>query len=307
MSNPKIVILYGGVSSEREVSLQSGEAVAEALATHFQVELIDLNAEVLPQSIRADQSIVFPALHGSFGEDGRLQRLLDDQSIHYCGSDASSSHICMDKAASKEIAHELKITTPKSITFDGSNVPLADEVITKMGSSLVVKPAQEGSSIGLHLTENRSALGLALSTIRTNKWLIEQRIRGRELTVGILNGVAMGIVEICSQSGIYDYDTKYSPGAAEYFFPAQLDSGLSTKIKEQAEQIFDACGCRDFGRVDFLLDNSIPYFLEINTLPGMTTTSLLPKSALCQEYDFEQLAIELVAPAVARFKSANIK
>lgn len=307
MSNPKIVILYGGVSSEREVSLQSGEAVAEALATHFQVELIDLNAEVLPQSIRADQSIVFPALHGSFGEDGRLQRLLDDQSIHYCGSDASSSHICMDKAASKEIAHELKITTPKSITFDGSNVPLADEVITKMGSSLVVKPAQEGSSIGLHLTENRSALGLALSTIRTNKWLIEQRIRGRELTVGILNGVAMGIVEICSQSGIYDYDTKYSPGAAEYFFPAQLDSGLSTKIKEQAEQIFDACGCRDFGRVDFLLDNSIPYFLEINTLPGMTASSLLPKSALCQEYDFEQLAIELVAPAVARFKSANIK
>jgi D-alanine-D-alanine ligase len=307
MSNPKIVILYGGVSSEREVSLQSGEAVAEALAKHFQVELIELNAEALPQSIRADQSIVFPALHGSFGEDGRLQGLLDDQSIHYCGSDASSSRICMDKAASKEIARELKITTPNSITFDGSNVPLADEVITKLGSSLVVKPAQEGSSIGLHLTENRSALGLALSTICTNKWLIEQRIRGRELTVGILNGVAMGVVEICSQSGIYDYDTKYSPGTAEYLFPAQLDSGLSTKIKEQAEQIFDACGCRDFGRVDFLLDNSTPYFLEINTLPGMTITSLLPKSALCQEYDFEQLAIELVAPAVARFKSASIK
>ena len=307
MSNPKIVILYGGVSSEREVSLQSGEAVAEALAKHFQVELIELNAEALPQSIRADQSIVFPALHGSFGEDGRLQGLLDDQSIHYCGSDASSSRICMDKAASKEIARELKITTPNSITFDGSNVPLADEVITKLGSSLVVKPAQEGSSIGLHLTENRSALGLALSTIRTNKWLIEQRICGRELTVGILNGVAMGIVEICSQSGIYDYDTKYSLGTAEYLFPAQLDSGLSTKIKEQAEQIFDACGCRDFGRVDFLLDNSTPYFLEINTLPGMTITSLLPKSALCQEYDFEQLAIELVAPAVARFKSASIK
>ncbi len=307
MSCPSIVILYGGVSSEREVSLRTGKAVTEALSSNFEVQTIELKTETLPRSIRADKSIVFPALHGSFGEDGRLQALLEAASIHYCGSDAVSSRLCMDKAESKEIARVLNIATPGSITFDAANVPIADEVISKLGSSLVMKPAEEGSSVGLHFTEHRSALGLALSTIRSKRWLIEERIRGRELTVGVLNGKAMGIVEIRSQSGIYDYAAKYSIGAAEYLFPAELDSVIATSIKEEAEQLFNACGCRDFARVDFLLDDHTSYFLEINTLPGMTKTSLLPKSALCQGHDFEQLAIELVAPAIARFKSASIK
>ena len=306
MSEPKIVILCGGVSSEREVSLRSGEAVTQALSANYEVETIELKSETLPPSILADESIVFPALHGSFGEDGRIQKLLEDASIHYSGSDASSSRLCMDKPACKEIAHVLGIATPKSITFDAASVPLADEVIYKLGSSLVMKPAQEGSSVGLHFIEHRSALGLALSTIGSRRWLIEQRICGRELTVGVLNGVAMGIVEIRSQSGIYDYAAKYSNGAAEYIFPAELHSAVAKNIKGKAEQLFDACGCRDFARVDFLLDDSVPYFLEINTLPGMTETSLLPKSAFCQGYDFEQLSIELVAPAIARFKSVGI-
>ena len=278
MSCPSIVILNGGVSSEREVSLRTGKAVTEALSSNFEVQTIELKTETLPRSIRADKSIVFPALHGSFGEDGRLQALLEAASIHYCGSDAVSSRLCMDKAESKEIARVLNIATPESITFDAANVPIADEVISKLGSSLVIK-----------------------------RWLIEERIRGRELTVGVLNGKAMGIVEIRSQSGIYDYAAKYSIGAAEYLFPAELDSVIATSIKEEAEQLFNACGCRDFARVDFLLDDHTSYFLEINTLPGMTKTSLLPKSALCQGHDFEQLAIELVAPAIARFKSASIK
>ena len=306
MSEPKIVILCGGVSSEREVSLRSGKAIAQALITNFEVEMIELKTEILPPSILADESIVFPALHGSFGEDGRLQALLQDANIHYSGSDASSSRLCMDKPACKEIAIFLDIATPKSITFDATNIPLADEVIYKLGSSLVLKPAQEGSSVGLHFTEHRSALGLVLSTIRSSRWLIEQRIRGRELTVGVLNGEAMGIVEIRSQSGIYDYTAKYSNCAAEYFFPAELHTEITKSIKSKAEQLFDACGCRDFARVDFLLDGSVPYFLEINTLPGMTKTSLLPKSAFCQGYNFEQLSIELVAPAIARFKSESI-
>jgi D-alanine-D-alanine ligase len=134
---------------------------------------------------------------------------------------------------------------------------------------------------------------------------VEQRIRGRELTVGVLKGAAMGVVEIVSQSGVYDYKAKYTPGSTEYIFPADLEPEVEAKVKDHAEQLFVACGCRDFARVDFLLNSKRPYFLEINTLPGLTATSLLPKSASCVGLDFEQLATELVQPAIARFSGAK--
>ncbi|WPJ94894.1 D-alanine--D-alanine ligase [Coraliomargarita algicola] len=303
--SPTVIVLYGGVGSEREVSLRSGEAVAQALRARFAVEAWVLDQESLPAALRPDAHIVFPALHGSFGEDGQLQALLESAGIHYCGSDAAASRLCMDKAATKAIARERRIAVPEAMCFDGAQAPLADTVIEQLGASLVIKPADQGSSVGLHFTEHRSALGLTLSGIRSGNWLIEQRIRGRELTVGVLHGAAMGIVEIVSQSGVYDYQAKYTPGSTEYHFPADLEAAVEAKIKDHAEQLFDACGCRDFARIDFLLDGARPYFLEINTLPGLTATSLLPKSASCVGYDFEQLAAELVAPAIARFQSGG--
>ena len=302
---PQIVVLYGGVGSEREVSLRSGAAIAEALAVNFTVQRLELKAEALPGSIHSADSVVFPALHGHFGEDGQLQALLEAAGIHYCGSDAAASRLCMDKAATKAIARELKIAVPEALTFDGAQAPLADAVIEQLGTSLVVKPADQGSSVGLHFAEHRSALGVALSTIRSGNWLIEQRIHGRELTVGVLNGAAMGVVEIVSHNGVYDYKAKYTPGSTEYRFPAELEPAVEAKIKDHAEQLFDACGCRDFARIDFLLDAARPYFLEINTLPGLTATSLLPKSASCVGFDFEQLAAELVAPAITRFQNGG--
>jgi len=298
---PRIVVLYGGVGSEREVSLRSGEAIAQALRASFEVVALVLDSESLPVSIQSDSSVVFPALHGSFGEDGQLQALLEAAGIHYCGSDAAASRLCMDKAATKKIASDLRIAVPAAISFTGADAPLADAVIEQLGASLVIKPADQGSSVGLHFTEHRSALGVTLSGIRSGNWLIEQRIAGRELTVGVLKGAAMGVVEIVSQSGVYDYKAKYTPGSTEYQFPANIEPAVEAKVKAHAEQLFDACGCRDFARIDFLLDGSRPYFLEINTLPGLTATSLLPKSALCVGYDFEQLAAELVAPGIARF------
>ncbi len=302
---PQIVVLYGGVGSEREVSLRSGEAIARALSgAAYDVEAIVLNEEALPESLKAERAVVFPALHGHFGEDGQLQALLEAAGIHYCGSDAQASRLCMDKAATKEVARGLRILVPEALAFEGAKAPLADEVIQRLGSSLVVKPSDEGSSVGLHFTEHRSALGVVLSGIRSGNWLIEQRIRGRELTVGVLKGAAMGIVEIVSQSGVYDYAAKYTPGSTEYRFPANLEPSVEATIKDHAEQLFDACGCRDFARIDFLLDGAQAYFLEINTLPGLTATSLLPKSASCVGFDFEQLAAELVAPAVARFEAS---
>jgi D-alanine-D-alanine ligase len=304
-TSPTLIVLYGGVGSEREVSLRSGEAIAQALRTNFDVEALILDDEALPASLQAEQHIVFPALHGSFGEDGQLQALLESAGIHYCGSDAASSRLCMDKAATKQIAREQGIPVPEALSFDGAATPLADAVIEQLGASLVVKPADQGSSVGLHFTEHRSALGIALSGIRSGNWLIEQRIQGRELTVGVLKGAAMGIVEIVSQTGVYDYQAKYTPGSTEYRYPAELEPAIEAKIKAHAEQLFDACGCRDFARIDFLLDGTRPYFLEINTLPGLTATSLLPKSASCVSYDFEQLAAELVGPAIARFQQGG--
>ncbi|MGZ0656240.1 D-alanine--D-alanine ligase family protein [Coraliomargarita sp. W4R53] len=303
--SPRIIVLYGGVGSEREVSLKSGEAVAQALRANFEVEALVLEQESLPESLRSEAHIVFPALHGSFGEDGQLQALLEAAGIHYCGSDAAASRLCMDKAATKAIARERHIAVPAALSFDGANAPLADSVIDALGASLVIKPADQGSSVGLHFTEHRSALGVTLSGIRSGNWLIEQRIRGRELTVGVLKGAAMGVVEIVSQTGVYDYKAKYTPGSTEYHFPADIEAAVEAKIKDHAEQLFDACGCRDFARIDFLLEGARPYFLEINTLPGLTATSLLPKSASCVGYDFEQLAAELVAPAIARFQTGG--
>ena len=306
MSNPpKIVVLYGGVGSEREVSLQSGEAITQALSENFEVSPLIIASEALPDSVKSNTDIVFPALHGSFGEDGRLQTLLETAKIHYCGSDAASSRLCMDKVAPKTIARELHIAVPKAIAFEGASTPLADTVINQLGSSLVIKPSDQGSSVGLHFTEHRSALGVTLSGIRSGNWLIEQRIHGRELTVGVIKGIAMGVVEIVSQSGMYDYEAKYTTGSSEYYFPANLEPAVETKVKEHAEQLYRACGCRDFARIDFLLDGACPNFLEINTLPGLTATSLLPKSASCIGYDFEQLATELVAPAIARFQDGG--
>ncbi|CAA6678785.1 MULTISPECIES: D-alanine--D-alanine ligase [unclassified Lentimonas] len=308
MANPEsIVVLYGGVGSERDVSLVSGEAIAKALSANFEVELLRLDAEALPESIDGSRSIVFPALHGAFGEDGRLQALLEAAGVEYCGSDAAASRLCMAKDLTKTIARDLGIDVPEAMVFDGANAPLADAVIGVLGTSLVIKPTDQGSSVGLYFTEHRSALGVTLSKIHEGNWLIEQRIRGRELTVGVLKGAAMGVVEIVSASGVYDYEAKYTPGSTEYRYPAELQPEVEARIKADAEALFNACGCRDFARIDFLLDGAKSYFLEINTLPGLTATSLLPKSASCVGLDFESLGRDLVTPAMARFAACETK
>lgn len=298
----ELLVLCGGTSAEREVSLRSGAALSEALALNHQVRLLQLDRDALPEGIDADRTVVFPALHGGFGENGGLQALLEVEGIEYCGSDARSSRLCMNKVACKEVARDLGVPTPAWWAFDGAAAPLADAVIERLGASLVVKPADQGSSVGLHFADHRSALGIALSQIHSGQWLIEQRVSGRELTIGLLEGRALGIVEVISTSGVYDYRAKYTPGSTEYRYPAELDSGLAREIGAAAEALFAACGCRDFARIDFLLDAGGPRFLEINTLPGLTATSLLPKSAACCGYDFGELAAALVAPALARLR-----
>ena len=302
----RLAVLYGGTGDEREVSIVSGEAVLDALGTRYEVSPYLLDHASLPDGLTAKDTVVLPVVHGTFGEDGQLQALLDEQGIEYAGSDSASSRLCIDKTAAKEEAMRLGIPTPKSISFDGTDAPLADAVIEQLGTSLVVKPSDQGSSVGLHFTEHRSALGVALSQIHSGNWLIEQRVRGREFTVGLLQGKAMGIVEIVSASGVYDYEAKYTSGTTEYHYPADLGYELATQIAQSAERIFEACGCRDFARIDFLLEGDVPYFLEVNTLPGLTATSLLPKSASCIGLDFPGLVDELIAPAIKRFTEREL-
>ena len=306
MKAPVITVLCGGISSEREVSLGSGSACAMALARSFPTRLVDLTANALPAGLDARSQVVFSTLHGTFGEDGGIQRLLDAAGIHYAGCDAASSELTMDKTRTKETVAARGLRVPKAIRFDANAKPAVESVVAQLGAGLVVKPNAEGSSVGLSVVANRDELAAALAKITTGAWLVEQRILGRELSVGVLGGKALGVVEIRPRSGVYDYASKYTKGATEYFAPAPLDPAVTAAARLAAETAYAACGCRDYARVDFMLSAvSELYLLEINTLPGMKETSLLPMSARCVGLDFTALVREMVTPALQRFRAAN--
>ena len=310
MNEPIIAVLCGGTSSEREVSLGSGRASAIALARSYPTRLFEIDADALPVGLDSARHVVFSTLHGTFGEDGGMQRLLDAAGVTYAGCDAAGSALTMDKTRTKAAAAARGVGVPKGIHFAASEKPSADEVIAQLGGQVVVKPNAEGSSVGLTLALDRPTLTGALAAITAGNWLIEQRIVGKELSVGVLHGQAMGVVEIRPKSGIYDFASKYTKGATEYFAPAPLDEAATKMVQKAAETAFAACGCRDYARVDFILCeqnvNNPLYLLEINTLPGMKETSLLPMSARCAGLDFTGLVRELVGPAAQRFKQGAI-
>jgi D-alanine-D-alanine ligase len=307
MSNPTpvIAVLAGGTSAEREVSLGSGRASALALARSFPTCLLEVKAEALPAGLDPRRHVVFSTLHGTFGEDGGMQRLLDAAGVCYAGCDAASSALTMDKTRTKEAAASRGVPVVPGMTFSAVAKPAAAEVLARLGPSLVVKPNAEGSSVGLALTATKEELSAKLAAITTGNWLVERRIVGRELSIGVLRGEAMGIVEIRPKSGVYDFTSKYTKGLTEYFAPAPLAPDVTAVARRAAETAFAACGCRDYARVDFMLagENEL-YLLEINTLPGMKETSLLPMSARCVGLEFADLVRELVTPALARFRAA---
>ena len=302
---PIIAVLAGGTSAEREVSLGSGRACALALTRSFPTRLIEVNAAAIPAGIDAGTHVVFSTLHGTFGEDGGMQRLLDGAGIHYAGCDAASSLLTMDKSRTKAAVAAHGIRVAPGITFSANSKPKPDEVIRQLGEKLVVKPNDEGSSVGLAMVATRSELAAKLESISAGNWLIEQRITGRELSIGVLRGKALGVVEIRPKSGVYDFTSKYTKGLTEYFAPAPLEPALTAAAQHAAETAFAACGCRDYARIDFMLSAAPELFLlEINTLPGMKETSLLPMSARCAGLDFTSLVRELVMPACQRFQAA---
>ena len=306
LSEPVIALFCGGTSSEREVSLGSGAASALALSASFPTRVFKIDADALPAGLDPKRHVVFSTLHGTFGEDGGMQRLLDAAGVTYAGCDAAASALTMDKAATKVAAAARGITVAKDLAFSARQKPTADAVIAALGDQVVVKPNDQGSSVGLTVATNREILAKALADITEGNWLVEQRLVGRELSVGVLQGKAMGVVEIRPKSGVYDFASKYTKGATEYFAPAPLTEALTKAAQKAAETAFAACGCRDYARVDFILCeqnvNNPLYLLEINTLPGMKETSLLPMSARCVGLDFAALVRELVSPAIQRFR-----
>ena len=299
---PIIAVLAGGTSAERDVSVGSGKASALALARSFPTRLFELTADALPAGLDPRRHVVFSTLHGTFGEDGGMQRLLDAAGVTYAGCDAASSALTMDKTRTKAAAATRGVRVADAVHFEADQKPAADAVVAQLGENVVVKPNNEGSSVGLSVIASRAALAEKLGSITRGSWLIERRIVGRELSVGVLGGRALGVVEIRPKSGVYDYTSKYTKGLTEYFAPAPLDAATTVRVQAAAEAAFAACGCRDYARVDFILpEQGDAFLLEINTLPGMKETSLLPMSARCAGMDFTGLVRELVRPALLRF------
>jgi D-alanine-D-alanine ligase len=305
VKDPIIAVLAGGTSPEREVSLGSGKAVALAMAYSHPTQFFTVDSDELPVGLNPSRHIVCSALHGIFGEDGGMQRLMEVTGVCYAGCDARSSDLCFDKWRTRQTVSAMGVQVAPGRHFSATNKPTAAELAAEFGEQIVLKPNRQGSSVGLQIVTSKVGLEIALGGIRQGDWIAERRIIGRELTVGLLRGRAMGVVEIVPKSGIFDYASKYTKGLTEYFAPAQLSDELAVATQTAAETAFAACGCRDYARVDFMLSSEGElYLLEVNTLPGMKETSLLPMSAGCVGLDFIALCREMVAPALDRFALA---
>lgn len=300
----KIRVLYGGTSEEREVSLRSGEGVINALEqSGYVVEPHDLREDQLPGAWSPDEAVVFPVLHGTFGEDGQLQALLEQAGFEYTGCDSRASGVCFDKIQALKVAEGMGIPTARRMVGENNDDFQVDRIVEEIGFPLILKPACQGSSVGLFRINNEQELAEGLNNRPAGVYLIEEQIVGREFSIGVVEGKALGIVEICPEGGLYDYHHKYTAGATRYLFPAPLSEEQTSQLQRMAEQVYQGCGCRDFARVDFLQrPNGDPVFLEINTLPGMTETSLLPKSASVVGWSYPELVSRMVTPAIERFR-----
>lgn len=292
----KVAVLLGGRSAEREVSLKSGKAVLNALVSQgIDAYPFDPNEHPLEELLRRGFNRAFIALHGRFGEDGTIQGALELLGIPYTGSGVLASALAMDKWRTKLIWQSVGISTPRFLILDGQQG--AEEVIDTLGLPLIIKPAREGSTIGLSkiktLQEFNAAYQLALK--HDSIVLAEQFIAGRELTAAILGNKPLPLVRIEVSGDLYDYQAKYLANDTRYYCPSGLPDDLSEQIQDQALQAHTIIGCRGWSRVDLILDdNKGPFFLEANTSPGMTDHSLVPMAANASGISFEQLVVEIL-------------
>ncbi len=306
-SKLKVAVLAGGVGSEREVSIQSGECIAQGLKeAGLRVEIGDIWPDNL--SVLEDESIdvFFIALHGKFGEDGRLQQILEDRALLYTGSGPAASKLAFDKIASKKAFRQVDVHTPAWVDFNcDSDVQELEKELQQSGKSYVVKPIKEGSSVGVRIIrDSQEVTAVAQKTLAEfGDCMIEGFIAGREITVGILCGEALPIIEIRPKEAFYSYRAKYIDERTEFLFDTIKDAGLSARIKADALACFGVLGCKDFGRVDFVLgDDQVAYALEVNTIPGFTSHSLLPMAAAKAGLSMSDLCVRIVEAALRATK-----
>ena len=289
-----IAVLMGGYSAEREISLLSGDAVYKALCeSNIECFSFDLNENNLDDLWKREFDKAFIVLHGRGGEDGFIQSELKKKNIPFTGSNAKSSSLCMDKAATKEL-------------WTLHNLPLSPSIVATKYKALepitfplpwAVKPTLEGSSIGINKVNKESELELALNVAfgYSNQALIEQWVDGDEYTVSILDNHALSSIKIISDHDIYDYHSKYFSNKTKYLCPSDLSKDEEIKIRNIALEAFNLTGASGWGRVDFILDNNRnPFLLEINTVPGMTSHSLVPMAAKASDISFNELVIKIL-------------
>lgn len=307
MKEKKIVVLMGGPSSEREVSLNTGKAILQALKNK------DYNAvglEIEPKRL-FDQlkeckcDIVFNAIHGKYGEDGYLQGALELLQIPYTGSGVLANALAMDKVVSKRLFLAGNVSTPRFTVYEEDDLSqdITKEILKDYSLPVVIKASTQGSSIGVSIVENIDDLKKAIedSFKYSDHILVEEFIQGRELTVAVWGDKeksALPIIEIVPHSGKYDYQSKYTKGATDYIVPAKIENNLTEKIQAMALKAFKLLGCKGIARVDVMLGtDDVPYVLEVNTVPGMTETSLVPKAAKAVGISFEELCEKLLLMA----------
>jgi D-alanine-D-alanine ligase len=300
----RIGVVMGGTSAERSVSLRTGDAVARALedAGHDVIRIeLEREQDLLPRLESARPDIAFLALHGRLGEDGCVQGLCELVGLPYTGSSVLASALAMDKLKAKELFRLHNVPTPPYYVFgNGDSEADLEEIHGSFGFPVIVKPRREGSSVGIARANDGAELARAIADARRydDSVLIERFITGREVCVGILDGRVLGAIEVAPKKGIYDYESKYTPGMTEYFMPARLPAARCRGVLNLAERAARALDTSGAVRVDLLVtEGQNEYVLEVNTLPGMTPTSLMPKIAASAGYDFAALCQAIVQSA----------
>jgi len=289
LKNKKIAVIMGGISSEREISLKTGEAIFQSLKrTGYNVIKIDIKNNSINTLTDNNFDIAFIALHGKYGEDGVIQGILDFLKIPYTGTGVTGSAISMDKVLSKRLFRELNIPT--------GNFFHSDNMKENLDFPVVVKPVAEGSTIGIYIVNNQEELKVAIKKSKaiSDEIFFEEYIKGKEVTVGVVNGEVLPVVEIRPKSGFYDYQAKYSSGMTEYLVPAEIDRKTNEMLTLFSRKIYDTFKLKGAVRIDFIVRDNTPFALEVNTIPGMTETSLLPKAAKCAGISFDELVEKIL-------------
>ena len=293
----------GGPSAEREVSIATGNGVMRALEKlGYEARSLDFDARFIDALRELEPEVVFNALHGKGGEDGQLQGILDWMGLAYTGSDLAGCALAMDKHNTKKLLAAEGLPTPAWDTYDlrGGTLPLLPG---SLNLPLVVKPRADGSSVGVQLVKTHEQWSAAMigAAARTNDVLAEEYIPGREFSVGILGEEALPVVEIAASDEFYTYDAKYKPGGSRHYVPAPIDADLTSRLQMLALSVHRLIGLRDYSRTDFIVTKEgRPYILEINALPGLTPSSLLPDECNAMGISYEALIERLVGYANGR-------